>query len=188
MVLARLLQGPVRARYLSTTSDERRARILSYTAPSAAAVGYSSWATYTGTDPDPTFDANDEVSFLANDSGKQVPTGTATPANTVAGTQQEIKVTDPLDPKGVGYVYLFQSSSSALTGGSAGTTGVQYAPNNTAGFNPEHSTITTGTYTLNYSDRWLNDGLTITTGGASGADVLERGRVQSTISRPDSRA
>ena len=107
-------------------------------------------------------------------------------------------MTDPLDSKGVGYVYLFKSSSSALTGGSAGTTGVHYtfsldrgdylttykmgvgalAPNNAEGFNPEHSTITTGSYTLNYSDRWLNDGLKITTGGASGADVLERGRVQ----------
>ena len=179
-------------------ADGSNFTILAYTAPAVAAVGYSSWPTYTGTDPIATFDTNDEVSFLANDSGKQASPDTAAPANTVAATREEIKVTDPLDSKGVGYVYLFKSGSSALTGGSAGTTGVHYtflldhgdylttykmglgalAPNNAEGFNPEHSTVTTGSYTLNYSDRWLNDGLKITTGGASGADMLERGRVQ----------
>ena len=58
--------------------------ILAYTAPAAAAVGYSSWPTYTGTDPTATFDANDELSFLANDSGKKVSADAVAPANTVA--------------------------------------------------------------------------------------------------------
>ena len=52
-------------------------------------------------------------------------------------------------------------------------------PNKVAGFNPEHSTVTSpGVYTLGYSDRWLNDTLKISTGGANRADMLERGRIQ----------
>ncbi len=173
-------------------------KILVYTTPATAAAGYTSWPTFTGADSDPTFDANDQVSFMSNDSGKQVPSGTAVPPNTDASTLEELRVTDPLDSNGWGYVYLFTSTSSALTGGSGPTTGVSYtfsldsgsytstykmgtgalAPNNVAGFNPEHSTIVTGTYTQNYSDRWLNDGISITSGTANGADMLERGRVQ----------
>ncbi len=52
------------------------------------------------------------------------------------------------------------------------------APNNVWGFNPEHSTITTGSYTVNYADRWLNNGATITGGTPANTSILERGRVQ----------
>ncbi len=99
---------------------------------------------------------------------------------------------DPLHTVQVGYLYLFHSDT--LTGGSAGTTGVNYtfsldsgdyvstykmgsgslSPNNTWGFNPEHSTVVTPAYTQQYGDRWLNNGLSVKTGGATGADILER--------------
>lgn len=172
--------------------------ILAYTTPAAPQAGYTSWATFTGTDSNPTFDGNDQVSFLANDTGKVAPADAAPPAGTLASSRSDVTVTDPLDGSATGTLSLFSSTSAALTGGSAGTTGVAYAfsldsgdyrttykmgtgakaPNNVAGFNPEHSTITTASYALGYSDRWLNDGLTIKAGGATGADLLERGRFQ----------
>jgi hypothetical protein len=47
-------------------------------------------------------------------------------------------------------------------------------PNKSLGPNPEHSTISTSSYSLSYGDRWLNNGLTM----FGGANILERGRVQ----------
>jgi hypothetical protein len=172
--------------------------ILAYTTPTAAAAGYTSYATYTGADSNPLFDANDQVSFLSNDTGKQVPAATPPPPSTVAASREEVKATDPMNTSNVGYAYLFQSTGAALSGGSAGTTGVNYtfsldsgayqatykmgtaalAPNNVAGLNPEHSTITTGAYKLNYGDRWLNNGATIAGGTPANTSMLERGRIQ----------
>lgn len=44
---------------------------LVYTPPPALTAGYTSADTYTPPDSDPTFDANDELSFLANDTGSK---------------------------------------------------------------------------------------------------------------------
>jgi hypothetical protein len=55
------------------------------------------------------------------------------------------------------------------------------APNNTWGFNPEHSTVTTPAYHETLGDRWLNDGVSITTGGATGADILDRSHYYVTV-------
>lgn len=165
--------------------------MLVYTPPANLTAGYTSVPTYTPGDSDPTLDANDEVSFLANDTGKQAGAGDA-PAGVAASTREEVKATDPLDPTQLGYVYLFHSDT--LTGGSAGTTGVNYtfsldsgsylstykmgtaslSPNNTWGFNPEHSTVVTPSYQLQLSDRWLNDGMSVTAGKSTGADFLDR--------------
>ena len=167
--------------------------MLVYTPPAHLTAGYTSSATYTPSDSNPTFDGNDELSFLANDSGKQAGDGVTAPAGVDASTREEVKATDPLtNGAGVGYVYLFHSAT--LTGGSAGTTGVNYtfsldsgdyratyqmgsaslAPNNTWGFNPEHSTVVTPSYREEFGDRWLNNGLAVTAGNASGAPILER--------------
>jgi hypothetical protein len=165
---------------------------LVYTPPPASTADYTSYPTYTPPDSDPNLDANDEVSFMAYDTGKQADAGAGTPIGVSGSTRQAVTAVDPLDPTHVGYVYLFHSDT--LTGGSAGTTGVDYsfaltsgdylttykmgtgslAPNNTWGFNPETSTVTTPGYTQNLSDRWLNDGLSIHRGGSSGADLLDR--------------
>jgi hypothetical protein len=167
---------------------------LVYTPPPTLTAGYQSWTTYTPPDSDATFDGNDEVSFLANDTGKRA-TGVAYPTSVDAASVEEVQVTD-LAAGASGYLYL--ATSNTLTGGSAGTTGVTYtfsldsgsylstykmgtaslAPNNVAGPNPEHSTIVTPSYTQNYGDRWLNDALSIKAGGAPGTDFLERSRVQ----------
>jgi hypothetical protein len=169
--------------------------ILAYTPPATVPPGYRVWSTYTPTDSDPTVDANDEVSFVESDAGKVADAAAGTPADVDAASRQEVTITDPLTSD-VGYVYLFTSPS--LTGGGAGTTGVDYTfsldsgdyratyhmgsgaltPNNTSTPNPEHSTVTTSNYVLGFGDRWLNDGLQTTANGVTGADLLERGRVQ----------
>ncbi len=165
---------------------------LVYTPPPAVTAGYTSYDTYTPPDSDPTFDGNDQLSFLANDTGKQAADSVAPPAGVDASTREEVTARDPLHTSQVGYLYLFHSDT--LTGGSVGTTGVTYTfsldsgdyvstykmgsdslpPNNTWGFNPEHSTVVTPAYTQQFGDRWLNNGLSVKTGGATGADILER--------------
>jgi len=167
-------------------------KILVYTPPATLTAGYTSSATYTPPDSNPMFDSNDQLSFLANDSGQQVGSSVANPAGVDGTTREQVTATDPLTPSQVGYVYLFHSDT--LTGGGAGTDGVNYtfsldsgsytgtykmgtgslAPNNTWGFNPEHSTVVTPSYSQDFGDRWLNNGLAITSGGADGANILER--------------
>lgn len=179
-------------------ADGTNYTVLSYTATPAAVPGYTSWPTYTPVDSKPWFDSNDQLSFLADDSGLKVSAGTAAPAHTNAGIREEVKATDPQNSSATGYVYLFLSNTAALTGGSGGTSGVVYnfsldsgnyattykmgtgalAPNNVAALNPEHSTIKTSAYTLNYGDRWLNNGATIAGGTPAGVSMLERGRYQ----------
>ncbi len=172
-------------------------KILVYTPTAWTSPGYTSWDTYTPHDSDPTFDSNDEVSFMQEDTGLQADVGNA-PAGLDPTQGQEVKVTDPLDPNGFGYLYLFVNP--AATGGSAGTTGVHYtfsldsgdyrstykmgtgamAPNNVAGTNPEHSTVQTKFYTQGWADRWLNNSLGVLDGGAPGTQMLDRSRVQVT--------
>jgi hypothetical protein len=167
-------------------------KILVYTPPASPSPGYTSSGTYTPPDSNPMFDANDELSFLAVDTGQQVGSSVANPTGVDVTTREEVKATDPLAPSQFGYVYLFHSDT--LTGGGAGTDRVKYsfsldsgsytgtykmgtgslAPNNTWGFNPEHSTVVTPSYSVNFGDRWLNNGLAITQGGATGANILER--------------
>ncbi len=180
----------------ATLPDGTPYRELVYTPPRTISAGYTSVATYTPPDSDPTLDGNDEVSFLANDSGQQASIANGAPPNVIGSSWQQVAVTDPLNGDQSGYVYLFRSNT--LTGGSAGTTGVHYtfrlnagdyetqyrmgttslAPNNRVGPNPETSTVVTPSYALTFGDRWLNDGLSMTTAGADGHDVLERGRFQ----------
>ena len=134
-------------------------KMLVYTPPAHPTAGYTSSATYTPSDSDPTFDGNDELSFLANDTGKQAgrDRGRARRRRREHAARRSRRPTRSRR-RAFGYVYLFHSDT--LTGGSAGTTGVQYtfsldsgdyritykmgaaslAPNNTWGFNPEHST------------------------------------------------
>ena len=166
--------------------------MLVYTPPAHLTAGYTSSATYTPSDSDPTFDGNDELTFLANDTGKRAGTGVAAPPGVDASTRQEVQAVDPLASAGIGYAYLFHSAT--LTGGSAGTSGVTYtfaldsgdyratykmgaaslSPNNAWGFNPEHSTVVTPSYREQFGDRWLNNGLAVTAANASSTPILER--------------
>jgi hypothetical protein len=171
---------------------------LTYTEPQAGFVtqGYTWTPTYVGVDHDPAIDDNDEITFLSNHTGKVPGAGVAPPAGVDPATMSQVTVHDPLHPKQSGSVFLFSATTATPAGG--GTTGVQYtfaldsgdyratygmgtgalAPNNRLGPNPEHSSVTTPAYSLTFGDRWLNDGMRITFGGADGTDILERGRVQ----------
>ena len=55
------------------------------------------------------------------------------------------------------------------------------SPNNSFGFNPEHSTVVTPTYRETFGDRWLNNGFAVTGGGGTGATLLERSHFYATV-------
>ena len=161
--------------------------MLVYTPPATLSAGYSSAATYTPSDS--TRLRRERRAVVPRERHRQAGCASVSPpAVSTSATRQEVKATDPLATSQFGYVYLFHSDT--LTGGSAGTTGVQYtfsldsgaytstykmgpgslSPNNTWGFNPEHSTVVTPSYHEDFGDRWLNDGLAITSS-------VERGRL-----------
>jgi hypothetical protein len=84
----------------------------------------------------------------------------------------------------MGYVYLFQQDGSLSPG--AGQSYVTYGFNllsgnymatynmNANGGNPEDSTITTPNYTYHFGDRWQEDQMKISIGGATNVDILDR--------------
>jgi hypothetical protein len=65
-------------------------------------------------DPQPKFDTDDELSFMARDAGAQAPAGQGGPSGASDG--QVVTITDPLDPTTLRYVYLFtQTGGSTYT-------------------------------------------------------------------------
>lgn len=158
---------------------------------------YSDAGTLTGADPDPDIDLDDEIVFMADDAGQSAPSGESEPEGVLADSGFEIEVTDPVDGGDAGYVYLFQRAPGNAESQAAGHDYVDYdfvlengsypqdyvfespydpvnqnppKPN----VNPEDSIVTTGMYSTHFTDRWLNDGLSISAGGSSGVDILER--------------
>ena len=163
-------------------------------------------------DPQPLFDGDDELSFMARDAGSQAPSGTALPAGASDG--QTVTIADPVDPSAVRYVYLAVkpggSSYNASNGyvhmsrdadsetwldkdsfadsalDKIGTSNTGYGPNlpgtvcKTAAGNPDglatpdgtprlskdrqprdDFTVTTPTYRLHATGRWLVQGLQV---------------------------
>ena len=142
---------------------------------------YADPGTFTGADPDATFDDDDELVFLARDAESVAP-GVANPAGVVAGIRVELLVNNPLNGQEA-YVYLFETDGSLDP--SAGAIPIDYnfvllsgdyltTYNTRNGPNPEDSTVTTGSYSVHFSDRWIRDETRVTAGGASGADILDR--------------
>ncbi|MGA2286418.1 MAG: hypothetical protein ABSG55_09135 [Dehalococcoidia bacterium] len=147
-----------------------------------AELVYTDSGTFTGPDPDPTLDSNDEIVFMAKDAGGPA-FSQSTPPATIPGTGVELRITDPLDPPAVGYVYLFRSDGTLDPG--AWQQYVAYTFNllsgdyldtykRTAGPNPEDSLVSTWYYSHHFSDRWISDEIHITTGSATGVDILDR--------------
>jgi hypothetical protein len=141
-------------------------------------LAYSDPAANAGPDPVSTFDANDEVVFMTDDTGGVAPASASDPAGVVPGSGLQVTVTDPLAPedgnrgRGLGYAYLFRRSGSGLVQ-SAGLDYVDYH------FDPidpdghaEDSTITTDRYSTHFSARWTRDGLR----PFGGPDILDRHR------------
>ncbi len=166
--------------------DERAvvdlAKPLNQAATGKTFLAYTDPNTFTGPDPDPNLDANDEVALMGIGAGVEAPAGSA-PPNVVAGSGEKVKVTDPAGEPTPAYVYLFQQTGSLDPG--AGRSYVNYrfdllsgdyktTYNKSSGPNPENSTASTAYYSHHFSDRWIDDALKITAPGASGVDILDR--------------
>ena len=114
-------------------------------------------------------------------------------------TREVVKTTDPLTPSNVGYVVPVPQRHAdrwrrgdhrrelqfSLDSGDYRATykmgTASLAPNNTWGFNPEHSTVVTPSYRETLGDRWLNNGLAITDGRL---DRRRHPRPHATTTRP----
>ena len=145
---------------------------------------YTSGNTWTGNDPDPKFDSNDELAFMARDAGTLSPGGSQ-PAGTALGTGVQVQITDPLAPGAEGYVYLYRKSVGSVLKQGANAHYVKYVfkllaggykttYQLTSGPNLENTLVTGASYRHHFADRWASDRLEITTGGATGVDILDR--------------
>jgi hypothetical protein len=145
------------------------------------ALQYTDPDTFTGADPNATFDDDDELVFMASDLGGLAPQGH--PAGVVAGSAVEVTVKDPIDEDDLGWLYLYETTGSLQPG--AGRSYVTYTFGLTsgdyrttykraAGPNPESSTVTTARYSHHFGDRWQNDSLVVRAGNATQVDVLDR--------------
>ncbi len=165
--------------------DERTTKDfgLIYNDPASGitAPQYTDAATFTGADPNPMFDSDDEIAFMAKDAGG-TPPSFSEPAGVIANTGVQLTITDPLAAGQTGYVYLFRSGT--LSPG-AGQSYVAYnfslnsgayltTYNKSNGPNLENTTITSPFYTHHFLDRWADDRLTITAGASTGVDILDR--------------
>lgn len=154
---------------------------------------YTDPTTWTGVDPDPALDADDEIAFMAADAWGQarsidddqfgVHYDLAEPGHVVAGSGVEVEIHDPLADDARSWVYLFESDGTldpaagrryvdyefALASGDYKST---YKID--GGPNPESSVVSTGSYSNDFADRWITNTLRITRGGATGVDILDR--------------
>jgi hypothetical protein len=144
---------------------------------------YTDTSTFTGPDPDTTFDSDDELVMMAPDLGLRA-AGSGEPAGVRAGSGIELTVIDPLGPD-TAFVYLFESLGVLKPG--AGADSIPYdfhllsgdyksTYNTMAGPNPEDSEVATAAYRVHFSDRWIRDENNVTVDGASGVDILDRHR------------
>jgi hypothetical protein len=150
-----------------------------------AKLRYADPGTRVGADTNPALDSDDEIAFMASDTGTEA--GAASdPAGVVAGSRVEIVVTDPLDG-GAGYVYLFRQPGSLDPGAGEQYVTYSFSLNSGAylstydhatGLNPETSTVVTPNYTRRFTDRWQETELKILRGPATEADILDRNENQ----------
>lgn len=149
---------------------------------------YADPNTYAGADTNPALDADDEIAFMARDTGGR-PRTSSVPAGVVPTSGIQVLVSDPLAVQPdtalfrTGTVYLFKRSAALDPG--AGKSYVNYQFQLTSGDykttykfqdgpNPENSTITTPYYQHHFGDRWMSDSIKVTAPGASGVDILDR--------------
>ncbi len=141
---------------------------------------YTDPNTFMGPDTDPMLDDNDEVVFMARDTGNKAP-AIADPRGVVPGSGFEVLVSDPLDGT-TGYVYLFESAGGLDP--SAGQSYVDYqfklesgdylGTFRLVGINLELSTASSKFYERTFTSQFRTEVLRITAPGASGVDILDR--------------
>lgn len=157
------------------------------TAPSGdTALQYTDPNTFVGPDPNPVLDRNDEIALMARDGGAQA-LGADPPDHTDPLRGVELTLIDPLEPGPTSFLYVFPHDGTLDP--SAGQALVDYDVDLASGDyrttyvradgpNPEDTTVTTPNYQQHFSDRWIDDGLSITAGAATGVDILDRHRNQ----------
>ncbi len=133
---------------------------------------YTDPDTYMGPDTDPLLDDNDEVVFMAKDTGT-IASAIADPQGVIAGSRAEVRVSDPLDGT-TGYVYIFQSAGGLDP--SAGQSYVDYQFKlesgdyldtfRLVGINLELSTMSSQFYERSFDSRSHSEVLRITAPGA----------------------
>ncbi len=147
---------------------------------------YADPKTRSGPDENRSFDRNDELVFMAGDTGRRAPASARTPTGTVPGSAIRLRVNDPAGG-GRAWVYLFRNRGRLRQ--SAGRDYVKYsfrldglAPGRAVrdryryqiSPNPEDSSVTTRSYRLHSVDRWMEDELRVRAGRANRADILDR--------------
>jgi hypothetical protein len=165
--------------------DERKivdfGTIYDSTATGFTILTYADAGTFTGGDPDPTFDADDELVLMGREAGTRA-VFAGEPAGVLAGSGLELAVTDPLTGTAA-YAYLFLGDGSLFPNAGAadisydfvllaGDYKTHYDVHN--GPNPENSMVTTSAYSVHFADRWICGHMHVTKGGASGVDILDR--------------
>jgi hypothetical protein len=158
------------------------------------ALFYTDPNTFTGADPDPMLDANDEIVFMArdmfgvarsiDDDEHDVHYTLDEPPGVVPGRGVQVQVHDPLAAGSAAWLYLFESNGTLLPGAGkpplvdydfvllSGDYKTTYRTGN--GTNPESSTVTTSRYSARFTDRWINDVIRVDAGNATNVDILDR--------------
>ena len=154
------------------------------------ALFYADAETYTGADPDPLLDLDDELVFMARDGGDRVGSWSE-PAGVVSGSAVELELRDG---EAQAWVYLFERDGTLLEP-SAGQDYVQYTfslngldykteydlyGTSCGGLNAtcnptmtEDSIIEGASYTRHFAARWVTDALQITAGRSTEVDILD---------------
>jgi hypothetical protein len=150
---------------------------------------YADPETYTGADPDPLFDLDDEVVWMARDAGDRVVTW-ADPPSVVIGSGVEVEL---MDGEERAWLYLFERAEDSVDPGAGAQyvsyeftllDGVDYLTEydlygencGNATCDPtmlEDSVVVGRTYRNHFSARWVSDALEITADGATGVDILD---------------
>ena len=93
--------GPVFSSGLDLTflREVSNGPLLDWDRPNLTILTYTDANTFVGADPDATIDANDEIVFMAKDTGGRVPSSQPAPADVDVASELEIRVSDPLDAR-----------------------------------------------------------------------------------------
>ena len=147
------------------------------------ALQYADPNTFVGADAVTTFDTDDELVFMVADGGGTPRSDERTePAGVIAGSGVEVRFDDPNGEDDSGWVYLFRTNGGLdpaagrdyvdydfqLTSGDYRTT-----YRRASGPNPETSRVTTATYEVGWTDRWIEDEWRVHAGAATGVDILD---------------